>query len=215
MTRAIVLLCIVGCVVGCTPPPKPPDLTRYPTTAGSATRLPTPGERVLVWGGHPAARAMAADWMYGQNIRLADVSIVSGSEEDEPERESDALSTARDERIPYILFVETPVSQEGYSWSTGRGTVLGSIGGVSTSTGAGTAFSASVIVRCVEVSSGDLLAIGSAHYSEPSRSSQIALDDVLTKLTCQALATAWGFRLGGTRAISSTDMCEGKRVLGP
>ena len=65
--------------------------------------------------------------------------------------------------------------------------------------------SSAVSIRAVDLESGKIRWTGSAHYrdmriKEPGDSS--------LKLTCQALATAWGFREPGDIYIPSQQMCD-------
>jgi len=65
--------------------------------------------------------------------------------------------------------------------------------------------SSTVSIRAVDLESGKIRWTGSAHYrdvrfKEPGDSSR--------KLTCQALATAWGFREPGDIFIPSQQMCD-------
>jgi len=65
--------------------------------------------------------------------------------------------------------------------------------------------SSTVSIRAVDLESGTIRWTGSAHYrdmriKEPGDSS--------IKLTCQALATAWGFREPGVSDIPSQPMCD-------
>jgi len=64
--------------------------------------------------------------------------------------------------------------------------------------------SAAVSIRGVDVETSEVLWNGVARYPGQSRGSP---EDTLAKLTCQALATAWGFRPAGDQAISSQSMC--------
>jgi len=209
--RPVLAFALSLTLVACTPPPKPPDLTKYPSTTGNAVRVPEGQQRVLVWGGHPAAHSMAIAWLQGLDLEIADASTIVIDTGPSADLESDVLLAVREQGIHYILFVETPLSEGAYSWSRGQGTAIGSLGGTSTSTSAGTTFSASVAVRCVDAINGEVIAVGSAFYPEPSRTSLSAVDDVLTKLTCQALATAWGFRRPGALPVSSQEMCDWTR----
>jgi len=63
----------------------------------------------------------------------------------------------------------------------------------------------SVAVRSVDLESGKIGWTGSAHYRDKRMSEQ---GDGNMKLTCQALATAWGFRQPGDFYIPSLEMCE-------
>jgi len=68
-----------------------------------------------------------------------------------------------------------------------------------------TSYSSLVSVRAVNPVGGAVEWSGTARY--PVRVTG-AIDDAFVKLTCQALATAWGYRPVGGAEISSTEMCE-------
>ena len=63
----------------------------------------------------------------------------------------------------------------------------------------------SVSLRSVDLESGKIGWTGSAHYRDKKATEQ---GDAHMKLTCQALATAWGFRGPGDLYIPSQEMCE-------
>jgi hypothetical protein len=67
----------------------------------------------------------------------------------------------------------------------------------------GPLFSVNVSVRGLLLESGDTALQGSAHYPHCVDLS----DRTFRSLTCQALATAWGFRPSGQLDIPSSLMC--------
>jgi hypothetical protein len=67
----------------------------------------------------------------------------------------------------------------------------------------GPLFSVSVNVRGLSVESGNTALRGRAHYPHCVDLS----DKTLRSLTCQALATAWGFRPSGQLDIPGSLMC--------
>lgn len=67
-----------------------------------------------------------------------------------------------------------------------------------------TEYSASVSIRGVNVETSEVAWSGTARFSKPVR----GIEDALTKLTCQALATAWGFRPAGWHEFDSQAMCQ-------
>ena len=63
----------------------------------------------------------------------------------------------------------------------------------------------SVSVRGVQVKSNQVMWIGSGRYADYLQDPE---NDILAKLTCQALATAWGYRPAGQkRWVSSLGLC--------
>jgi len=63
----------------------------------------------------------------------------------------------------------------------------------------------SVSLRSVDLESGKIGWTGNAHYRDKKATEP---GDGHTKLVCQALATAWGFRAAGDLYIPSQDMCN-------
>ena len=68
--------------------------------------------------------------------------------------------------------------------------------------GTHTEYSASVSIRGVNVETSEVLWSGMARYPNPVG----GIEDALAKLTCQALATGWGFRPPGQHEITSQAM---------
>ena len=66
-----------------------------------------------------------------------------------------------------------------------------------------TEYSASVSVRGVNVQTSEVAWSGTARYPKPIS----GIEDALTRLTCQALATAWGLRPPGQDKFDSQAMC--------
>ena len=44
----------------------------YPITDGFRTSLPKPSERVVIWGGHPAATGSAINWLQRRGLRIVE-----------------------------------------------------------------------------------------------------------------------------------------------
>jgi hypothetical protein len=98
-----------------------------------------------------------------------------------------ALAVAKEMKADFVLFLEREESKEGALIEPQCGSL----------------FHVSVNVRGLSVESGDTALRGSAHYPhcvDPS-------DETFRNLTCQAFATAWGFRPSGQLDIPSSLMC--------
>ncbi len=63
----------------------------------------------------------------------------------------------------------------------------------------------SVSIRGVHVQTGEVTWSGSAYWPDEGMGTA---EELLVRLTCQALATAWGFRPTGNRWILSDPMCH-------
>ena len=69
---------------------------------------------------------------------------------------------------------------------------------------------ASVSVRAVDVETAVVLWSGSAQYTGPLA----YVDYALAGLTCEALATAWGFRSPGRHQVKESEHCQTPRIDG-
>ena len=69
---------------------------------------------------------------------------------------------------------------------------------------------ANVTIRAVDVESAVVLWSGSAQYTG---SLVHDVDYVLAGLTCEALATAWGFRRPGWRQVKESEHCQTPRTI--
>ena len=83
------------------------------------------------------------------------------------------------------------------------------------SEGTGTGYSHSiygvaVTIRGVDVESSEILWSANARYARQLRGSP---EDGLMRITCHALATAWGFRPPGYLEIDSESMCAATKPL--
>jgi len=72
--------------------------------------------------------------------------------------------------------------------------------------------SGAVAIRGVDVETGEILWNATARFTRQVPGSP---EDLLMKLTCQALATAWGFRPPGGQAIPSQSMCAADKPIAP
>jgi hypothetical protein len=98
-----------------------------------------------------------------------------------------ALAVAQEMKAEIVLFLEREATKDGALIEPQCGPL----------------FHVSVDVRGVSVKSGDTALRGNAHYPHCVDLS----DKTLQSLTCQALATAWGFRPSGQLEIPSSLMC--------
>lgn len=186
---AVQVLCLLSVVLllqGCLAKP-PPAGVRFPITSGSHTSLPSTHQRILIWG-DPPLLAVAAEWLSSHHYtsllipprRPPQTSPISS------DRKA-ALAVAEKMNAEFVLFVEREESKEGALIEAHCGPL----------------FSVSVNVRGLSVASGDTALQGSAHYPHCVDLS----DETLRNLTCQALATAWGFRPSGQLDIPGSLMC--------
>ncbi len=186
-------LVVLGCVSKA-----PPAGVRYPITSGSHASLPTTHQRILIWADPPLAD-MAMVWLeahHYSNILLPQKGPFSSTQisHDFSTRKA-ALAVAKEMQADVVVFLEHEEQKEAPLLELHCGPL----------------FNVSVDVRGLWVKSGDPSWHGNAHYPHC-----VALSgETLQNLTCQALATAWGFRPSGQLEIPSTLMCTaGQREPG-
>ncbi len=176
----------------------------YPTTDGFHTALPSPQTRVIVWGTHPTVEATATTWLQKRGLTILASARLRQAVSDQG---VPLTRTRRDEAL---------VLRAGDS--LGADLVVFAEGAVRASATTGTHDArlerdghahvidhAHVSVRAVSLKSNEIVWGGSARMSQHYYGT---VDESLTHLTCQALATAWALRPPGLRRIASHDMCE-------
>ena len=181
------LLSLVLLVQGC-PSKSPLPGVRFPITSGSHTILPTAQQRILIWG-DPPLTDVAVEWLHSHqytNILLPATGPFQVSSHRFSDRKG-ALAVAKEMKADFVLFLERQESKEGALIEPQCDTL----------------FYVSVDARGLSVESGETALRGSAHYPHC-----VDLSDKISRsLTCQAIATAWGFRPSGQLDIPSSLMC--------
>jgi hypothetical protein len=189
ISLVIKLSCIISIVLlvqGC--PSKAPPGVRFPITSGSHAILPMAQQRILIWG-DPPLLDVAVEWLrahHYSNILIPDKSPFQGISHSFSNRKA-ALAVGREMKAEIVLFLEREATKEG--------TLIESH--------CGPLFNVSVHVRGLSVESGETVLRGSAHYPHCVDLS----GNTFRSLTCQAFATAWGFRPTGQLDIPSNLMC--------
>jgi hypothetical protein len=173
---------------GC--PSKPPPGVRFPVTSGSHTILPTTAQRVLIWGDPPLG-GMAVEWLlahrYAALLKPEPQPLQTPRIAHTFSTRSAALAVAREMKAEIVLFLDQEATKDGALIEADCGPL----------------FHLTVEVRGVSVTTGDETLRGRAHYPHCVELS----DKTFRRLTCQALATAWGFRPSGQLEIPSALMC--------
>lgn len=177
--------------------------TQYPVTDGFRLRLPKADTRIVIWGDTPTVMDTATTWLQKRGLRIVERAKLLQLFEEQRIR---LTHTADDEgpilRVGKLLGAEMVVFTDA---SVTRGVTsnysVNAYGGGGRSEPVN---SAAVSIRGVEVETSEVVWNGTALYPQQSGGSP---EDALAKLTCQALATAWGFRTAGDQAISSQSMC--------
>ena len=179
------MLLLQGC------PAKPPaSAVRFPITSGSHTSLPSAHQLILIWG-DPSLTGVAAEWLSSHHY--ASILLPHSGPRQHPQvshPSSDrqaALVVAKELNAEFVLLLDREDNKEGALIESHCGPL----------------FSVSVNVRGLSVQRGDTALQGNAHYPHCVE----LRDEIVRSLTCQALATAWGFRPSGQLDIPGGLMC--------
>lgn len=183
------LLSVVLLLQGC--PAKPPaSAVRFPITSGSHTSLPSTHQLILIWG-DPSLTDVAAEWLrshhYSSLLILHPGPLPAPQVSHTSSDRKAVLAVAEEMNAEFVLLLDREDSKEGALIDPHCGPL----------------FSVNVSVRGLLLESGDTALQGSAHYPHCVDLS----DRTFRSLTCQALATAWGFRPSGQLDIPSSLMC--------
>lgn len=184
----LLLLLTMLCVQGC--PSKPTSGVRFPITNGFHTNLPTPIQRILIWADPPVGD-MAIEWLrahhYSNVLMPAKHPLQSPQIAHNLSTSNAALAVAREMKAELVLVIERDATKEGALIQSDCGAL----------------YDVNVEVRGLSVESGDTALRGGAHYPHCVDLSE----KTIRSLTCQAFATAWGFRPSGQLDIPSNLMC--------
>lgn len=196
-TLIMSMLCTFGVISGCS------LLPTYPITDGFHNSLPQPDTRIVIWGNHPAVTGTATTWLQKRGLRVVERARLLQLFEEQHIR---LTYTPDDEgpilRIGKILGAGMVVFTDGSATASVRSNY--SVNAYGGDGGSQTVYSGAVSIRGVDVETSEVLWSGNARYPRQTGGSP---EDGLMKLTCQALATAWGFRPAGDQAITSQSMC--------
>jgi hypothetical protein len=172
-------------------------------TDGFHHSLPPTNTRIVIWGTSPVVTGTTTTWLQKRGLRVVERAKLLQIFEEQRIR----LTHTADDEGP-ILMVGKLLGAGMVVFSDASVTSgVVSKYSVDASGGAGgsaTVHSAAVSIRGVDVETSEVLWNGVARYPQNSSS---APEDGLVKLTCQALATAWGFRPAGDQSIASQSMC--------
>lgn len=176
--------------------------TLYPVTDGFHKTLPPRGTRAVVWGDHPSSAGTATTWLQKRGLTIVERARLQQIFNEQqirlthtPDDEAQVLRVGKLLGAETVIFVDTFFQKELASRH-----YVGEYGGWGRTD---TVYSASVSIRGVNVETSEVVWSGTARYPRPAQ----GIEDALVKLTCQALATAWGFRPPGDDKIPSQDMC--------
>jgi len=176
------LLSILLLLEGCSSTP-PHSGVHFPIANGSHTLLPSAQQRILIWG-DPLLARVADEWLRSHHYSniLMPPQI--------PYRPSDrqvALVAAAEVNAAFVLILEREELKEGALIQASCGAL----------------FNITVDVQGLSVERGASVLRGGAHYPHCVERNE----QTVRHLTCQALATAWGFRSAGQLEIPSHLAC--------
>ena len=195
MTR--VGLWLISLSVGCTP------LAWYPVTDGFHKTLPQQNTRAVVWGDHPAAAGTATTWLQKRGLTIVERARLQQVFNEQQIRlthttddEAQVLRVGKLLGAEMVIFADTSFQKEmRSSFYANKNMAEGATH---------TEYSANVSIRGVNIETSEVVWSGTARYPNPVG----GIEDALAKLTCQALATAWGFRPPGQHEFASQAMCQ-------
>jgi len=187
--QGLCLLSVVLFMQGC-PSKAPPSGVRFPITNGSHTILPTAQQRILIWGDPPLAD-VAVEWLRSHHYSY--ILMPEKGPFHTPQishsfsNRKVAFAVAESMKAEFVLFLEREESKE-------EALIEQHCGSLSY---------VNVSLRGLSVESGETVLRGSAHYPHCVDLS----GETFQNLTCQAFATAWGFRPSGQLDIPASLMC--------
>jgi hypothetical protein len=183
--------------------------TQYAITDGFHHSLPPTNTRIVIWGNSAIVTGTATTWLQKRGLRVVERAKLLQLFEEQRIR---LTHTADDEgpilRVGKLLGAGMVVFTDS---SVSSGVVSNySVNAYGGGGGSAIVISASVSVRGVDVETSEVVWNGTARYPQQASASP---EDALAKLTCQSLATAWGFRPAGDQAISSQSMCAADKPI--
>jgi hypothetical protein len=173
-----ILLILNGCYATL-----PPSGIHFPITSGSHTLLPGERQRILVRG-DPLLAHLAEEWLrfhhYSDILMHPQMSYPSSDHHA-------AFAAAAKANADLVLVLEREELKDGALIQSNCGAL----------------FHITVDVRGLQLHNQETVLQGSAHYPHCVERN----DRTIQNLTCQALATAWGFRASGQLEIPSHLTC--------
>lgn len=163
----------------------------FPITSGSHTRLPSERQHILIWG-DPLLARMADEWL--RSHHYSNILIPPQGSPRSPDR-NQAFAAAAEANADFVLMLEWEDLKEGALIQAN----------------CGARFTITVDVRGFSLDQRETVLRGSAHYPHCVERN----DQTVQNLTCQALATAWGFRPSGQLAIPSYLACTAGQSTSP
>ena len=184
----VLLLCASLWLQGC--PSKRPPGVHFPIANGSHSTLPTTDQQILIWADPPLVD-LATEWLrahhYSRLLTPHDGPLGPPQLAHDLSTRNAALAVAQEMKAEVVLVLEREATKEGALIEPH----------------CGPRYHVGVDVRGLSAKNGDTSLRGHAHYPQCVDLS----DKTIRSLTCQAFATAWGFRPSGQLEIPSSLMC--------
>ena len=146
-----------------------------PITDGHFVRLPEAGTKTIVWGNHPAVVETTTTWLKKRGLKMYDPASL------------ETVLDAKSLRWSHTFEDEKNIIEAAQRLGAKQIVFANQYGDRR---------APSVSVRAMDVGDNLLVWIGSARYSGFLKDPK---NDMLARLTCQALATAWGYRQSGDK----------------
>jgi hypothetical protein len=190
---AITLACLLSILLileGCSSTPTPSGV-HFPITSGSHTLLPGERQRILIWG-DPLLTRVAEEWL--RSHHYSSILMPPQIPHTSSDRQA-ALAVAAEVNAEFVLVLEREALKEGALIQASCGAL----------------FNINIDVQGLPVKRGASVLRGNAHYPHCVEHN----DQTVQNLTCQALATAWGFRSAGQLEIPSHLACTAGQSTPP
>ncbi len=188
--KALSFACVLSSLLlfeGCTSK-RPPTGIRFPITHGFHAQIPSEHHRILIWG-DPLLTKTTEEWLRSHHD--SHILVPSQNPHQALGREA-LLALAGDLRADFVLLLEREELKTGAL--------------IESPCDAG--FNLSVTVRGLLPGNGETVFRGSAYYPHCVERTH----EIVKNLTCQALATAWGFRPSGQLEIPSSLACTAGQI---
>jgi len=181
------LLAIILLLNGCTSK-RPPAGIHFPITNGFHSDLPTEKQRILIWGNSSLSK-VAEKWLRSHHYSP----ILALPQKIHAELDhGEAFRLAAELGTEFVLLLEQEELKTGALIEPH----------------CGARFNLSITARGLLQRSREMVFRGSAHYPQCVERTH----EIVEHLTCQALATAWGFRPSGQLEIPSSLACTTGQV---
>ncbi len=195
---AAVLIGLCGIVVQACAPRR---TIIWPVTEGFHAELPLPGSRFLILANDATAALTVADWLRARGMRVTGNTRMQRPRMEHgnqiPNRTTSLVRILQNsERVEtdFLVLVEIEYETIGAGKSEDATHEEG-------------LYSVHVAIQGINVETGKTKWQGFAEYFSLGAISAHRIDEALRKLSCQALATAWGERPPGKHQIASESMC--------